>query len=144
MSSFPVIDLAAFERAGEEKKRQMGREVDLICRASGFLAVRNHGVPDEVIDHVWSEAHAFFDLPAAEKNKSRAPYPGYPYGYLGPGTEVLAKSKGVVSPPDLKESFNGVPLAVPLPSCLAPGEVPKYEPVLSKPYLMGKFKKTVM
>ena len=31
-----------------------------------------------------------------------------------------------------------------LPSCLAPGEVSKYEPVLSGPYLMGKFRKTVM
>ena len=26
----------------------------------------------------------------------------------------------------------------------SPGETPKYEPVLSGPYLMGKFKKTVM
>jgi isopenicillin N synthase-like dioxygenase len=113
MSSFPVVDLAAFEQAGEEKKRQMGREVDLICRASGFLAVKNHGVPDKVIAHVWPAAHAFFDLPAAEKNRARAPYPGYPYGYLGPGAEALAKSKGVDSPPDLKESFNGGPLGVP-------------------------------
>ena len=113
MSVFPVFDLAAFEAAGEEKKREMGREVDLICRASGFLAVRNHGVADEVIDSVWSAAHAFFDLAPAEKDRSRAPYPGYPYGYLGPGTEALAKSKGVDSPPDLKESFNGGPLSVP-------------------------------
>jgi isopenicillin N synthase-like dioxygenase len=113
MSAFPVIDLAAFERSDEETRRQMGREVDLICRTSGFLAVRNHGIPDEVIDRVWSEAHDFFDLAPDEKGRSRAPYPGYPYGYLGPGAEALAKSKGVDSPPDLKESFNGGPLAVP-------------------------------
>jgi len=31
-----------------------------------------------------------------------------------------------------------------LPSCLSAGETPKYEPVLSGPYLMGKFKRTVM
>jgi isopenicillin N synthase-like dioxygenase len=31
-----------------------------------------------------------------------------------------------------------------LPSCLEVGETSKYEPVLSGPYLMGKFKKTVM
>ena len=30
-----------------------------------------------------------------------------------------------------------------IPSCLAPGETPKYEPVLSGPYLMSKFKSTV-
>ncbi|MBX9455540.1 MAG: isopenicillin N synthase family oxygenase [Rhizobium sp.] len=111
--SFPVFDLAAFERSDDGGKRQMGREVDLICRASGFLAVRNHGVPDDVISRVWQAAHDFFDLSPEEKDKVRAPYPGYPYGYLGPGAEALARSKGVDSPPDLKESFNGGPLAVP-------------------------------
>lgn len=30
-----------------------------------------------------------------------------------------------------------------LPTCLAPGEQPKYEPVLAGPHLMSKFKKTV-
>lgn len=111
--SFPVFDLSAFERADADGKRQMGREVDLICRASGFLAVRNHGIPDDVISNVWAAARDFFDLAPDAKDKVRAPYPGYPYGYLGPGAEALAKSKGIDSPPDLKESFNGGPLAVP-------------------------------
>lgn len=105
MSDFPVIDLAAFEQATEEGKRQMGREVDRICRASGFLAVRNHSIPDEVIANVWSKARDFFDLPYEIKDQARAPYPGYPYGYLGPGAEALARSRGEDSPPDLKESF---------------------------------------
>ena len=30
-----------------------------------------------------------------------------------------------------------------IPACLAPGEAPKYPPVLSGPYLMGKFRSTV-
>jgi isopenicillin N synthase-like dioxygenase len=30
-----------------------------------------------------------------------------------------------------------------LPTCLAPGEAPKYEPVLAGPHLMGKFRKSV-
>lgn len=111
--SFPVFDLAAFERCDDKGKRQMGREVDLICRASGFLAVQNHGVPDKTISGIWQAAHDFFDLSPEEKEKVRAPYPGYPYGYLGPGAEALARSKGVDSPPDLKESFNGGPLSVP-------------------------------
>jgi len=111
--SFPVFDLLAFERSDEDGKRQMGREVDLICRTSGFLAVRNHGVPDDVISNVWRHARDFFDLDHDAKNRSKAPYPGYPYGYLGPGSEALARSKGVDTPPDLKESFNGGPLSVP-------------------------------
>jgi isopenicillin N synthase-like dioxygenase len=113
MSSFPVFDLSRFERAGAAERRELGREVDQICRTTGFLAVSGHSVPQGTIEDVWSLAHAFFDLPQEEKDRVRAPYPGYPYGYLGTGTEALAKSKGADTPPDLKESFNGGPLAIP-------------------------------
>lgn len=110
---FPIFNLSRFEAAGTEERMALGRQVDGICRSTGFLAVSGHSVPQNVIDGVWSQAKAFFDLPAKEKAKVRAPFPGYPYGYLGPGVEALAKSKGNDTPPDLKESFNGGPLAVP-------------------------------
>jgi len=110
---FPVFDLAAFEVAGGAERARLGRTVDAICRETGFLAIGGHGVPQHVIDGIWSGAHAFFDQTYDEKRKAAAPYPGYPYGYLGPGTEALAKSKNVETPPDLKESFNGGPLSVP-------------------------------
>ena len=113
MSDFPIFDLSAFEAASPGRRRELGAEVDAICRETGFLAIGNHGVPQEVIDGVWRKAAQFFDLPQAGKDAVRAPYPGYPYGYLGQGTEALAKSKGEDTPPDLKESFNGGPLSVP-------------------------------
>lgn len=110
---FPVFDLGRFEAAGAAERRTLAAEVDAICRNTGFLAAANHGVAGEVIDGVWSKARAFFDLAADEKQRARAPYPGYPYGYLGPELEALAKSRNINSPPDLKESFNGGPLATP-------------------------------
>ena len=113
MQSFPVFDLAAFEAGNAAEKQKLGQVVDDICRETGFLAIRNHGVPQAVIDSVWARARGFFDLPAEEKQKARAPYKGYPYGYLGPELEALAKSRDIDSPPDLKESFNGGPLARP-------------------------------
>jgi len=112
-SPFPIFDLGRFERAGAAERAELGAEVDAICRSTGFLAVSGHSVPQSVIDAAWNSAHDFFDLPQAEKDAVRAPYPGYPYGYLGHGAEALAKSKGQETPPDLKESFNGGPLAVP-------------------------------
>ncbi|MFE0015850.1 isopenicillin N synthase family dioxygenase [Mesorhizobium sp. NPDC059054] len=112
-ASFPVFDLSRFELADAAGRKALGREVDKICRATGFLAISGHSVPQAVIDAVWSKARAFFDQTAELKEKVRAPYPGYPYGYLGPGAEALAKSKGADTPPDLKESFNGGPLSVP-------------------------------
>jgi isopenicillin N synthase-like dioxygenase len=112
-TSFPVFDLSRFERASAGERIALGAEVDDICRSTGFLAISGHSVPQDIIDGVWSQAKAFFDLPPDEKEKVRAPFPGYPYGYLGPGVEALAKSRGQDTPPDLKESFNGGPLAVP-------------------------------
>lgn len=113
MTTFPVFDLSRFERADAAGRAALGAEVDRICRETGFLAIAGHGVEQSTIDAAWNAARDFFDLPAAEKQQVRAPYPGYPYGYLGPETEALAKSRGEETPPDLKESFNGGPLAVP-------------------------------
>ena len=112
-SEFPVFDLDRFEKAHGDERAQLAAEVDAICRATGFLAIANHGVSQAVIDAVWQKAHDFFSLPLDEKKKASAPYAGYPYGYLGPELEALAKSREADSPPDLKESFNGGPQAVP-------------------------------
>ncbi len=112
-SSFPVFDLGEFEAAGPERKIALGREVDAVCRSTGFLAVGGHGVGQSIINDIWDKTGRFFELPAAAKQKAKAPYAGYPYGYLAPETESLAKSRGEDSPPDLKESFNGGPLAIP-------------------------------
>lgn len=112
-ASFPVFDLSAFEQADPDEKKHLGAQVDMICRSTGFLAISGHSIPADTIAGIWSSAKAFFDLPPEQKQKVRAPYPGYPYGYLGPGAEALARSKGQDTPPDLKESFNGGPLARP-------------------------------
>ncbi len=116
MTEFPVVNLGEFAAAAEDgngdRRRALGRQVDRICRETGFLAITGHGVAQPVIDAIWAAARAFFDQPAEVKQRV-APAPGAPYGYLGPGSEALAKSRGVDTPPDLKESFNGGPLATP-------------------------------
>jgi isopenicillin N synthase-like dioxygenase len=135
-ADFPVFELAAFETADGPGRRALGAEVDRICRETGFLAVARHGVPDPVIEAVWTRARAFFDLPLEAKMAAAAPHPGYPYGYLPPQAEALAKSREVDTPPDLKESFNGGPLAVPpglydpeaLGFCYAPTPWPHQPP----------------
>lgn len=110
---FPIVSLRAFETASNTNRKAMAEEVDRICRSSGFLAITDHGVPQDVIEGAWSKAKAFFDEPADAKQQARAPFPGYPYGYLGRNSEALAASRGVATPPDLKESFNGGPLSRP-------------------------------
>jgi isopenicillin N synthase-like dioxygenase len=112
-ASFPVFDLGRFEAGSPAEKRALGAEIDGICRATGFLAVAGHGVPEETIETAWAKAEAFFSLPLERKQTGKAPYPGYPYGYLAPETESLARSRGVDAPPDQKESFNGGPAEAP-------------------------------
>ena len=110
---FAAFDLARFETAVTPERETLAAAVDAACRSTGFLAVTGHGVSPATITAIWSAARDFFDLPPEVKQRSKAPYPGYPYGYLGPELEALAKSTGADTPPDLKESFNGGPLEAP-------------------------------
>ena len=112
MNDFPILDLAAFAGARGPDRAAMAAWVDQQCQSTGFLAVSRHGVSDEAIANIRAATRAFFDLPPEEKAKL-APKAGAPYGYLGPGTEALARSRAKDTPPDLKESFNGGPAQAP-------------------------------
>lgn len=111
--SLAAFDLAAFDAADGAKRAELAAVLDGICRDNGFLILTGHGVPASVIANQWTAVSSFFGQPSDVKRQVAAPYAGYPYGWLGPGGEALAKSKGVETPPDLKESFNGGPLVVP-------------------------------
>jgi len=116
MRDFPVVNISAFTQpsAGNDSadaKRAIARIVDEVCRQTGFLAISGHGVPSATIHAAWDAARAFFDLPVEKKLAVKMPYDGYPYGYSPLQAEALAKSKGMDTPPDLKESFNIGPLA---------------------------------
>ena len=111
--SFPTFDLAAFAAATGEDRRAKARQIDDICRTTGFLILTGHGVPPATIRAVQQAAAAFFAQEPEAKAQVSAHTPGYPYGWLGPNREALAKSRGEDTPPDLKESFNGGPLTIP-------------------------------
>ena len=111
--AFATFDLAAFEASEGEARIALAAQLDQVCRDTGFLVLTGHGVSEELIEGVWTKTGAFFDQPLEVKAQVKAPEPGYPYGYLGPNSEALARSKGEDTPPDLKESFNGGPQAVP-------------------------------
>ena len=108
---FPIIDLGAADD-GVAGGSIAGR-IDDACRNIGFLAVVNHGVPDEIIEHAWDAARRFFDLPLDQKLELASDDPAYPYGYVGMELEALAASAGGSAPahaaPDLKETFNLAP-----------------------------------
>jgi len=113
MSAIPLVDLAAFLEGTDDEQRLIATEVDEICRHIGFLIVEGHGVPNNVVDEAWSATRAFFDLPLEQKLESRSPDPRCPRGYFPFAAEALAQSLGVVTPPDIKESFGIGPTGSP-------------------------------
>lgn len=94
--SIPVVSL-------NDDPDTVARQLDGALRESGFVTIRDHGVPDSTIGDAWRAAVEFFALPAEEK---AALVVDGPYGYSPFRAEALARSRGDETPPDLKESFN--------------------------------------
>lgn len=111
--SLPIFDLHQFETARPDDRTHLAGKLDAICKDTGFLVLTGHGISSEVINAIWGATQTFFDQSAEQKQTLAPPFQGYPYGYLGPDSEALARSKGEDTPPDLKESFNGGPLKAP-------------------------------
>ena len=110
---FPRFNLEHFENSSGPERKKMSTALDEMCSEIGFLVIEGHGVPQKVIDNQWAIVSEFFSSSLETKKEVKVPYKGYPYGWIGPDQEALAASKGEVTPPDLKESFNGGPLTIP-------------------------------
>ena len=121
-AEIPIVNLAAFIQGNSEQQETIAAEVDHICRTLGFLIVEQHGVDLPLINSAWSAARQFFDLPLQQKMASKSPDPGCPRGYFPFASEALAKSQGVETPPDVKESISIGPLRVPQRD-IAPAEL---------------------
>ena len=113
MFRLPIFNVGEFENSTGDLREKFCTDLDRFCSDIGFLLIENHGVPDNVIESQWTAVNQFFSQKTEDKKKASAPYPGYPYGWIGPNKEALAASKGDKTPPDLKESFNGGPIKIP-------------------------------
>jgi isopenicillin N synthase-like dioxygenase len=112
MAEVPVIDLAAARAGGLAERRRVARDIDEACREIGFFAITGHGVPDRLVDDLRRRAHAFFELPPADKLAARHPVEGMNRGYHAAGRETLAAANDAAAPPDLKEYFHVGPVDV--------------------------------
>jgi len=108
-----TFDLLNFEKSSNEEKNKIASKIDKHLCHTGFLIVTNHGIKENIINNISLILNSFFQKEQSFKNKSMSQTKGYPYGYFMSGSEALAKSKGVSTPPDLKESFNGGPFKLP-------------------------------
>ena len=111
--AIPSVDLGKFLDGSPDEQKVIAANVDTICTNVGFLVIENHGVADVVVDDAWRAARSFFDSPLENKIKAQSGDPSCPRGYFPMASEALAKSLGVNTPPDLKESFGIGPIAKP-------------------------------
>lgn len=109
----PVIDLAPYFEGIPEGRAKVVKEVCEACQSIGFLVIKNHGVPTELIERVTKASREFFAMPLTEKRKVDRPRIDAVRGYSAVGEEGLSYSLEEVAPGDLKESFSIGPANVP-------------------------------
>jgi len=99
--AIPSVDLAEFLSGDPVRKAAFVQELGKAYEEVGFVAVKNHGVPDELIADLYKYVQEFFSLPSEQKRKYEIPELAGQRGYTSFGKEHAKGSDA----PDLKEFF---------------------------------------
>ena len=97
--SIPVVDLSEFTTGDSQKKYHFVEQLGKAFEDVGFVSVKNHGVPQELVDNDYAAIKKFFELPTEVKRKYEIPGLAGQRGFTSFGKE---QAKGFESP-DLKE-----------------------------------------
>ena len=100
--SIPMVDFAAMQGDDAAARAAVGEAVRRACTEVGFFYAKNHGVPAETIDACFSAAHAFFDLPLADKDAVNVAKSDLVRGY----TPLLGENTDPANKGDLHEGFD--------------------------------------
>ena len=135
--SIPVVDLAQFTRGSVEERRAFVADLGKAYEEVGFVAVKNHGIPEELIDELYAHVKGFFGLPLDLKKNYEIPELAGQRGYTSFGREHAKGSEA----PDLKEFYqygqtveDEDPIAEEYPNNVAVDEVPELSPTLLRAY----------
>lgn len=135
--NIPVVDLSDFLSGDESRKRNFVQELGKAYEEVGFVAVKNHGIPDDLIADLYQYVQQFFALPAETKLKYEKPELAGQRGYTSFGRE---HAKGFDAP-DLKEFFqygqtieDGEKVGEDYPDNITVEEVPQFTPTLFNAY----------
>lgn len=99
--AIPSVDLALFVKGTPEQKNEFVQQLGKAYEEVGFVAVKNHGVPDELIADLYNYVQQFFSLPLEQKKKYEDPILAGQRGYTSFGKEHAKGSDA----PDLKEFY---------------------------------------
>jgi len=104
-AAVPVIDITGFAQGDEAVRASIANDVSSALEEIGFLVVQGHDVNPKTIAALREQAWRFFDLPLAEKMRSRKPLKGAFRGYVTADDENLTYMQNEAAPSDLKEFF---------------------------------------
>ena len=99
--SIPSVDLADFLSGDPVRKNDFVQKLGKAYEEVGFVAVKNHGVPDELIGDLYRYVQEFFSLPLDKKRSYEIQELAGQRGYTSFGKEHAKGSDA----PDLKEFF---------------------------------------
>ena len=97
----PVVNLADFLQGNPATKQQFVQQLGKAYEEVGFVAVKNHGIPDELIARMYQQVQEFFNLSDKNKEKYQIPELAGQRGYTSFGKEHAKGSDA----PDLKEFY---------------------------------------
>lgn len=137
MDTIPVVDLADFLSGNAEKKQAFVSALGKAYETVGFVSVKNHGIPDELIKKLYEEVQRFFSLPLQIKRAYEIEGLAGQRGYTSFGKEHAKGSEA----PDLKEFFqfgqtieNGQPASEEYPENVSVKEIPEFKSTLYTVY----------
>ena len=133
----PVVNLADFLSGDASLKQQFVQQLGKAYEEVGFVAVKNHGIPDELIKRMYQQVQEFFSLPSEKKKKYEIPELAGQRGYTSFGKEHAKGSEA----PDLKEFYQhgqtvigDVPEKAEYPDNVQIDEVPGFTETFNQAY----------
>lgn len=101
MTNIPLVDLSEFVTGSPEQKASFVKQLGNAYEEVGFVAVKNHGIPDDHIKYLYEYVQNFFSLPLEKKLAYEVPGLAGQRGYTSFGREHAKGSEAA----DLKEFF---------------------------------------
>lgn len=99
--TIPLVDLSTYLTGNDLERKEFVAGIGEAFSKVGFVGVKNHGVPKELIEKFYDAAKAFFALPDHIKEQYEVPGLAGQRGYTSFGKEHAKHSEL----PDLKEFF---------------------------------------
>lgn len=132
LNEVPSLDLADYTSGDAEKKAKFVADLGSAFTNIGFVAIKNHGLSDDLRIKLYDAVQRFFFLPEIEKKKYEHPELFGQRGYIGKGKET-AKGFKVA---DLKEFYHiGQPEPVgDMAHNVFPEEFPEFEEYTTEVY----------